>query len=151
MRPLRSLHLSLGFPERFLNVPLRNQQPLRLLVLAALDQPDVIQGTPALPAEQEFARGSQGREAAARASTISTTSPLSASIPARYGRGATLAQTRPPAHSRSLRPPIRCPSIRTTTVPSGISVCGSRRTSSLLPSLVSTYRPVLQMPQPSRL
>src|SRR3984957_14783455 len=63
MRPLRSLHLSLSFPERFLNVPLRHQQSLRLLVLAALDQSDVIQGTPALPAEQEFARGSQGRDA----------------------------------------------------------------------------------------
>src|ERR1700684_112780 len=61
--PLRTPSLSLGFPELFLNVPLGHQQPLRLLVAAALGQPYVIQGTPALPAEQEFARGSQGRDA----------------------------------------------------------------------------------------
>src|ERR1039457_3032077 len=30
---------------------------------AALDQPDVVQGPPALPAEQEFAGGGQGRDA----------------------------------------------------------------------------------------
>ena len=46
---------------------------------------------------------------------------------------------------------MRRPPQRTMIRPSGCSVAGSRTTSSLLPSLVSTWSPAVQMPQPSRL
>jgi hypothetical protein len=60
----------------------------------------------------------------------------------------TLAQTKPPDHFRSLSPPTRSPSQR-TRMTSRRQGRGSRLTSSLLPSLVRMWSPVLQMPQPS--
>jgi hypothetical protein len=95
------------------------------------------------------------RSAAALASTRSVTSPLARSIPAMAVVHATLAHTLPPDQARSFSHRSRVPACRTLTTSRGASVSGSRRTSSLVPSLVTTSAsgpfPVAQIPQPSRL
>ena len=138
------------------------QQPLRVLMPASR-QPDVIQVPPVLPGSAGTPRLPQRADAVAdglriavplphgRASTMSVTSPVSGSIPARHARPAMLAQIRPADHSRSLSRVTRRPPQRTPITPAGASVRGSRRMSSLVPSLVTTSSPAAQMPQPSRL
>ena len=69
----------------------------------------------------------------------------------------TFAQISPPAQARSFSQRTRLPSHRTWTTARGSSVTGSRRTSSLVPSLVITSPAgfpstgTAQIPQPSRL
>lgn len=89
--------------------------------------------------------------AAARASTTLVTSPVAGSMPMIAVVQATLASTRPPDQARSFSPWTRFPAQRTLMSPRGCRVSGSRRTSSLVPSLVMTSLSVAQMPQPSRL
>ena len=93
----------------------------------------------------------QWRSLAAPTSATSVTWPVSGSMPTRRKVPATLAHTRPAAQSRSFSPSCRVSPDRTLTSPVGRSDCGSRLTSSLLPSLVKTCSPARQMPQPSRL
>src|SRR3984885_615294 len=78
------------------------------------------------------------RSPAARASTTSVTAPVSRSIPARHVVPRTFAHTSPPAQARSFSQRTRCSPHRTWTTARGPSVTGSRRTSSLVPSLVTT-------------